>query len=174
MKHLLYRCSATCSPRACGTIISVHISLLSPPPVSPRLLSLSSPPPLAPARFTLFVGVGQWGCTRMFAPPPGDAARVFVLSYSPPPPPGSVSSFPVISTPIAPYDAPLPPVDAVICAADPPSSTAMAHTLFSVPGGRWHIPPAPRAHNHQFLAANSWRAQPSTRLRAHSAVWRAQ
>ena len=27
--------------------------------------------------------------------------------------------------------------------------------LFSVPGGRWHIPLAPLAHNHLFVAANN-------------------
>ena len=163
------------------TYLCSHLFAI-PPTCFPWIVVPSLPPPCPCRIHTLrrggVVGLHQGVCP---SPPPGMPQGCLshppplgmppgCLSQPPPPgmPPGCLSHHapPRAASAIAPFDAPLPPVDAVICvAAPPPPPTALAHTLFSVPGGRWHLPLAP--HNHQFVAANNWRAQPSTRLRAH-------
>ena len=129
-----------------------HTSLFShlfaiPPTCFPLIVVPSLPPPCPWSIHTLrrggVVGLHQGVCpvppprgdaARVFAPPRGNAASVFVPSY---PPPEDVARVfvpscppPPASSPIAPFDAPLPLVDAVICAAAPPPPTAPAHTCF--------------------------------------------
>ena len=117
-----------------------------PPTCFPLIVVPFWPPPPLPMQDSHSLsgwgsGVAPGCLSHPPPPPPGDAARVFVPSYPTPPgmppgcfshhtlpPPGSVSSFPVIATPIAPFDAPLPPVDAVTCAVAPPPPPQPWHT----------------------------------------------
>ena len=117
-------------------VVGLHqgVCPIPPPPGGMQPWCLPPPPPL--------------GCRQRFCPvvPPPRGCRQGVCPIVPPPPAAS---------PIAPFDAPLRPVDAVICAAAPPPPHSPGTHLVSVPGGRWHIPLAPPAHNHLFVAANN-------------------
>ena len=157
--------------------------LFAIPPTCFPLIVVPSLPPPCPCRIHTLRRVGVLGLHQgvcpippprgmppgCLPPPPGDAASVFVPSYPPggcrqgvcpilPPPP------PPAASPIAPFDAPLRPVDAVICAAaPPPPPTALAHTCFQslVVGGTSPLHPLP-------TTTCLWRPTiPSTRLRAH-------
>ena len=169
------------SPCLRHTYLFSHLFAI-PPPRFPSIVVPSLPPP-CPCNFHTLrwvgvVGLHQGVCpippppgdaARVFAPPPpGDAASVFVPSY--PPPEDAARVFvqscppPPAASPIAPFDAPLRPVDAVICAAaPPPPPPALAHTCFQslVVGGTSPLHPLP-------TTTCLWRPTiPSTRLRAH-------
>ena len=161
------------SPCLRHTYLFSHLFAI-PPTCFPLIVVPSLPPP-CPCRIHTLRRVGvvglhqgvcpipppRGGCRHGVCPPlpPGDAASVFVPSYPPPRmPPGCLSHPappPPAASPIAPFDAPLRPVDAVICAAAPPPPHSPGTHMFSVLGGRWHIPLAPPAHNHLFVAANN-------------------
>ena len=166
------------SPCLRHTYLFSHLFAI-PPTCFPLIVVPSLPPPCPCRIHTLrrvgVVGLHQGVCPTP-PPPRGDAAMVFAPLSPPGMPPACLSRrtpprgcrqgvCPILPPPpppppaasrIAPFDAPLRPVAAVICAAAPPPPPPSPGThLFSVPGGRWHIPLAPPAHNHLFVAANN-------------------